>query len=124
MNAGFVPVLNKLKNKKMKAKKEWSELDHIRVNSALVNYFNYKSFINHRNEKVTMPGLFTNLETVLGLPYTSSSMYAMLSMDCNVKIFHPYETNFYYDHVFVNTDNMVYLVLMNNFENEMIIPIS
>lgn len=108
----------------MKAKKEWNEKDFIIVKGALVNYFNYKVFKNHRGEDVAMPGVFESLEMILGLPYTSSSKYAMMGLDCNAIFYHPYEDNFHYDHVFMTEENNVMLVLMDSMEKEIIIQLT
>jgi hypothetical protein len=108
----------------MKAKNEWNEKDFNAVNSAILNYFSGKVFKNHRGETVIPSGIFENLENLLGLPYTSSSSYAMYTLDCNVHLFHPKETGFKYDHVFITESGNVILVLMDSEEKEMTIQLT
>jgi hypothetical protein len=117
-----------IKNKNMKKQDyyltEWTDKDFDKVNKAIQNYFGGKFFINHRKEKVYFPHNYYEIEKILGLPYTSTSICPMLSMDCNVqilmpcKISIPVENDFYFSHVVLDKDKDVVLIAWDKEENE------
>ena len=104
-------------------KKEWSKEDFANVQKAITKYFKNKSFVNHRNERVNMPATFNKIEMVIGLPYTSSSSYAMMAMDCNVQLTCIEYEGFHYDHVAINEDGNIYLIVLDRDENKKLIKL-
>lgn len=110
------------KNKQV-FKNEWLPQDHTKVNKALCKYFGGKVFINHRNENVLMRYDLEGLQNILGLPYTSTSSFAMLALDCNVHIKYPQNIDFYYHYVAMNVKGQIFLALCDNEENEILIKV-
>jgi hypothetical protein len=104
-------------------KKEWNREDFTKAQKAITKYFKGKVLINHRNEKVLMPSAFRGIESVIGLPYTSSSSYAMQSMDCNVHLNAPEFPGYHYDHAAISEDDRVVLILQDKNENQEFIQI-
>jgi len=105
-----------------KFKKEWNREDFTKVDRKIRAYFGGKSFKNHRGETVKMPVNKIGIENVLGLPYTSSSSCAMLSMDCNINLF--WDALYHFDRVVIReTDNKVCLIVSDREENEKTIAI-
>lgn len=102
-------------------KKEWSPADFQKVNRKIKSYFGGKSFKNHRGEVVTVPTRFYDIEMFLGLPYTSSGIYACYSLSCNTNLF--LDADFYFDHVAMFEDGQVILVLNDINENEKLIKL-
>jgi hypothetical protein len=97
---------------------EWNDNDFNKVNKAIKSFFGGKTLINHRNEKVYFPGNFYEIEKILGLPYTSTSMCPMYSLDCNVQIYDRENPSFYYSYVVLNDQKDVVIVAMDEKENE------
>jgi hypothetical protein len=106
-------------------KKEWNEKDFDLANSSILNYFSYKTLKNQRGENVTMRGILNRLEEQLGLPYTSSSSFACMALDCNSHFYHPTEKDFRFDYVAITEDNKIFIALCDNEdEKEMFIQIN
>lgn len=102
---------------------DWNEIDFNTVYDGLKKYFGGKFWINHRNEKIFIPKTKNGIESIFGLPYTSTSICPMLSLDCNVNIFDPENKGHHFSHVVLNIEKHVVLVLIDNEENEKIIII-
>lgn len=111
------------KSKRPVFKKEWSENDFKNVERAIMKYFAGKVFINHAPKNILFPYDLEGIENILGMPYTSSSSFAMMALDCNNNIKHPKNTDFYYSYVALDTNNQIYLVLQDIEENERFIKI-
>ena len=103
---------------KTQFKKEWTPADFDRVEKRLLKYFRGKSFCNHRNgiNYFSNNTTFEQLENVLGLPYTSSSSHAMMSMDCNINLF--FNPAWHFDRVVIDENNDVLIVLQTSEEKE------
>ena len=97
---------------------DWSEQDFKTVYESLKNYFGGKWWTNHRNETIFIQKSKQAIESILGLPYTSTSMCPMLALDCNVNIFDSENKDYHFSHVALNTEKHVVLVLWDNEENE------
>jgi hypothetical protein len=100
----------------------WDNKDFKLVNRKLRKHFANTTFKNHRGENVTFGNTFKHIESILGLPYTSTSMCPMLILDCNVNIY--YDNNFHYSFAALNNKNEVIIVLMDCSENEFYIVLS
>lgn len=103
---------------KTKFKKEWTREDFDKVEKRLLKYFRGKMFLNHNGKMQYFANNmnFEQLEAVLGLPYTSSSSHAMMSMDCNTNLF--FNPAWHFDRVVINEDEQVILVLQTVEEKE------
>ena len=111
-----------VKNREPEFKLEnWTKEDHKKVNSALCLYFGGKVFINHRSENVLFGYDLERIESILGLPYVSSSSFPMLVMDCNVNIKYPQNIDFYYQYVAIDKKGRVVLGLCDNENGEFFI---
>ena len=103
---------------KTQFKKEWTREDFDKVEQRLLKYFRGRMFKTHRDtfKAFTNNCTFEQLENILGLPYTSSSSHAMMSIDCNVNLF--FNPAWKFDRVVVTEENNVLLVLQTNEEKE------
>jgi hypothetical protein len=114
---------NKLKFKKMeKFKKEWDKKDFAKVDRKIRAYFGGNTFINHRGEKETVPTNKQGFEKCLGIPYTSSGIFACYSLSCNTNLF--WDKDFYFDYAVIReVDQKVCLILSDSEENERVIAL-
>jgi len=101
----------------------WTQEERKKVNSALCLYFGGKVFINHRNENVLFGYDLERIESILGLPYVSSSSFPMLVMDCNVNIKYPKNIDFYYQYAAIDKRGNVVLALCDNENGEIFITL-
>jgi hypothetical protein len=105
----------------MELKKEWNRNDFTKVDRKLCQYFGGKSFKNHRGEMEYCPRPLAKLEMVLGLPYTSTGIFACYSLSCNTNLFH--DEKYYYDYAAMTKNGDVVLLLSDYEENEKAITI-
>lgn len=103
-------------------KKEWTEQDFDLVYKTIRDYIGGKRYTTHTGKSLFISK--PEIEDVLGLPYTSSSSYAMLSMDCNVHIHSNDFKSYHFDHVGIDDNGSVVLVLMNSKEHRILITIT
>ena len=94
----------------MKFKKEWTEAEH----KAVIRTFSiweksHLIIIYGKRERTT--------EDTYGLPYTSSSSFAMLS-NTNVQAVLKNDKDFYFDWIGLTTDNKVVVGFADEDENE------
>lgn len=97
-------------------KQEWSDKDNKIVNKAIKNLFSMKTLTDHRGNKRTMYTL-NNIEDFFGLPYTSSSSFAMVG-NTNTRYCLDQEENYNIDCFGLGLDNKVYIFCTDNEENE------
>ena len=103
-------------------KKEWDKKDFAKVDRKLRAYFGGKTFKNHYGKLVTVPTNKAGFENCLGLPYTSSGIFACYSLSCNTQLF--WDNDFYFDYAVIReSDNKVCLLLSDKEENERTIVI-
>jgi hypothetical protein len=90
-------------------KKEWDVKDEKRVNKAVMNLFRGKTMIDehHQNKKYTFFA-FSQVSDFLGLPYTSTSSFAMIS-NCNTECFIDEENQYNIEFFALTEDNKVML---------------
>lgn len=94
----------------MKFKKEWTEAEHNSVIKTFERWEKSHLFITYgRREHTT--------EDTYGLPYTSSSSFAMLS-NTNVQAVLKRDRDFYFDWLGLTTENEVVAGFTDYFENE------
>ena len=99
-----------------KFKTEWSEADFKNVNKALRKLFSIKTLQNHRGENKVIRGI-QDIESFFGLPYTSSSSYAMIG-NTNTRYCVDVEENYNIELFAITTDNKIILEAWDNEENE------
>jgi hypothetical protein len=66
--------------------KEWNYAETKGMESIIHDFFRGQKLKNHEG-KTLIPYSKKDIDDVFGLPYTSSSSYAMLSADCNNHIY-------------------------------------
>ncbi|WP_207669512.1 hypothetical protein [Clostridium tagluense] len=99
-----------------KFKTEWDDKDFQKVNRALIKLFYLKSLMNHRGNIKKIYEL-KDIESFFGLPYTSSSSYAMIG-NTNT-IFSVDNEGLYNIELFAITeDDKIILEVWDNEENE------
>jgi hypothetical protein len=96
--------------------KEWSEKQRKKVNKAICNHLAMQNFAKFYGKS------FEQIETYLGLPYTSSSSYAGLWV-CNVCEYYKGSSEYYYRAFAIAEDGYIYAILTNDNENEIYIRI-
>jgi hypothetical protein len=107
---------------KTQFKKEWTREDFTKVDRKLRQYFCGKSFRNHTGKIERVPTDKNGFECCLGLPYTSSGIFACYSLSCNTNLF--WDEKYYFDYAVIREyDNKVCLILSDSEENEKIIAI-
>lgn len=105
-----------------KFKKEWNKKDFAKVDRKLRAYFGGKTFVNHEGKKQYVPTDKNGFECCLGMPYTSSGIFACYSLSCNTNLF--LDKDFYFDYAVIReSDNKVCLILSDKEENERVIVI-
>lgn len=97
-------------------KTEWNDKDQIRVNNALRKVFLHKTLIDHNNNNKYMYTL-KDVEYFFGLPYTSSSSFAMIG-NTNTLYYVDIENQFNIEFFAITEDNKVILSAWDNEENE------
>ena len=98
-------------------KKEWSPADFTKVDRKLKKFFAGKTFVNHYGKNETIPTNKNGFECCLGLPYTSSGIFACYSLSCNTNLFESKDSKFYYDYAAVTESGEVVLILSDSEEN-------
>lgn len=95
-------------------KKEWSEYETLGVIQFIEKYFK-----EHKEDFKIVAGNFKaweSIDSILGLPYTSSSSYAMLDATCNVDCRNT--DNLRLDHFALTENNILIAVYQDDNENE------
>ena len=97
-------------------KPEWNDKDEKTVNKAIKNLFSMKTLTDHRGQR---RALYTmeQIEDFFGLPYTSSSSFAMVS-NCNTECFVDDEKQFNIEYFALAQDNKVVMSVQDKDENE------
>lgn len=101
--------------------KEWDDKQQKTVENAIKKLFIMKTLTDHNSNKKTMY-TFKAIEYFFGLPYTSSSSFAMLS-NCNTRYCLDTENQYNIDCFGLGNDNKVYIFCTDNKENEIIYKI-
>ena len=97
-------------------KPEWNDKDEKSVNKAIKNLFSMKTLTDHRGQKRTMYTM-EQIEDFFGLPYTSSSSFAMVS-NCNTECFVDDEKQFNIEYFALTQYNKVVMRVQDKEENE------
>lgn len=101
---------------------EWSKGQWFKVERNLVRLFNMKILTDHRGNKSKMYGL-KSLENFFGLPYTSSSSFALMAADTNTMWYVDNDKKYKFDYVAMDKDEKVYMVAMDSEENEIYLKV-
>jgi hypothetical protein len=97
-------------------KKEWSDADNTKVNKALRRLFVGHPLIDHNGNRCFINS-FTALENFFGLPYTSSSSFAMIS-NTNTRYCIDKNEAWNIEYFALDTNNNVILSVWDRDENE------
>jgi hypothetical protein len=97
-------------------KAEWNDKDQKIINAALRRCFSMKTLEDHRGQKQTMYTL-SHIENFFGLPYTSSSSFAMIS-NTNTESFIDQENKWNIEYFALTEDNKPILAAWDREENE------
>ena len=106
-----------MKTKNNNFKQEWNENDFDRVYDAIEKQFGGKTFFNHKKEIIKFPNDIEGIKDIIGLPYTSTSMCAMVVLDCNLHILWEKSSLYHYDFVAIVDDKVEFFVKSNETEN-------
>ena len=105
---------NLVEVKKPNFKEEWIDTDFKNVNKALKKMFISQSLKDHHGTVKTMHSL-KDIEYFFGLPYTSSSSYAMVG-NTNTQYYIDIEENFNIELFAVTQDNKIIMEVWDNEE--------
>ena len=97
-------------------KAEWTEKESKKVDKVIKNLFSMKTLTDHRGDKKTLYTM-AQIEDFFGLPYTSTSRYAMLG-NCNTRFCVDKEEKFNIEFFALTTDDKVVLSAWDIEENE------
>lgn len=95
--------------------KDWNEDQQKEVNNIITNYFAYKTFKDQNNNTIVMSGIFSKIDNILGLAYTSSSSFPMLGI-CNVNLY--LDDEYYFNYIYIDTNYNVCISLQDDKEQE------
>lgn len=119
-------ITNLLNNKKMKIKKEWSVNDFKTVEKAIVKFINGRK-VEMKDTRLVNPiwfkCTFKEIDSILGLAYTSSSNYAGYFI-CNKELYLDEGKEFTINSFVLDSVGYVYAICWNSEEKELVIPIS
>jgi hypothetical protein len=99
-----------------KFKAEWNDTEYKKINKAVKNLFSMKTLTDHRGNKKTLYTM-DQIEDFFGLPYTSSSSFAMIS-NTNTQYYVDTENKFNIEYFALTEDNRVILSAWDEDENE------
>lgn len=97
-------------------KPEWSDEEYKKVNKAIKNLFSMKTLTDHRGHKRTLYTM-EQIEDFFGLPYTSSSSFAMVG-NCNTEFFVDKEEKYNIEYFALTQDNKVIMSVWDRDQNE------
>ena len=101
--------------------REWSPEDFVKAKKAVKKYFGGKTFRNHRGEQEFCPDYWEGLNNTLGLPYTSTGIFACMSLSCNTNLY--YNDTHHFSYVVISEAGEVVLIAEDSEENEIYIHI-
>ena len=108
----------------MKIKKEWSKEDFKKVEKAIVKFINGRKVeIKHDSFPLKFKCTFKQIDSILGLAYTSSSDYAGYFI-CNTELYLDEKREFTIQSFVIDSVWRVYAICWDINERELIIPIS
>lgn len=97
-------------------KSEWSDDEYKKVNKAIKNLFSMQTVTDHRGQKRTLYTM-DQIEDFFGLPYTSSSSFAMVG-NCNTRFCVDKEEQYNIKYFALTQDNKVVMGVWDKDENE------
>ena len=101
--------------------KEWNDKQQEIVSNKLMELFHNKTVYDHHNKKYFINTL-EKLELFLGLPYTSSSQYAMLGIT-NTLFKIDIDNQFNLEYICMDDNNNVLMVAMDRDQQEVFLKI-
>ena len=106
--------------KKLNFKPEWNDDEHKRIIFFFDRWEMYNLTITHgKRENAIQDGddSYTSAEMTYGLPYTSSSSYAMLG-NTNVEAYYNNDPSYSFSHLAITDSDKYTVVLQDKDENE------
>lgn len=102
---------------------EWNADQFKTVKKAILSYFKSRKFETLHNVNLSNIRTFNDLDNILGMAYTSTSSFAMYSI-CNTEVY--FDDNAIYNIICfgLSTDGLVYCLLYDLNESELLFPIS
>lgn len=97
-------------------KQEWDDKEAKEVSKAIKNLFEMKTLTDHRGQERTLYTM-DQIEDFFGLPYTSSSSFAMVS-NCNTRFCVDKEEQYNIEYFALTKDNKVIMGAWDKDENE------
>jgi hypothetical protein len=101
-------------------KKDWTPSDFINVKKAILKHFKGRTIETHHGDRFI--NNYTTFDSVAGLAYTSSGMYAVYGV-CNTAIYFDVEHKYKYEFFVVTDAGDVLSELWDDQENEIFIKI-
>jgi len=100
--------------------KSWSESDFNKAKKAITNHFAGKAFESHKG-LIKFGRSYSNIDSILGLAYTSSSSLAMLCI-CNIEL--KADKDFNYNHFGISENGHVFAELWDKDENVKLLQVT
>ena len=104
-------------------KKEWTEEEHKMVLRTIKRWLNSRKFVTLHDGEINLVKTISEMEDLLGLPYTSSSRAACVGVT-NTELYLDNDRKFRVVSFEVDDYEVVYAVCRDKEENELLIPIS
>lgn len=102
-------------------KPEWSPADFKKMEKAITKFFKLKSFETSHGTK-HFSATYKSIDQVIGLAYTSSSSYAMLSA-CNIDVYLVNNKHWRYCHFCMTNAGVPMAAVKNNEEKYQYMPL-
>lgn len=105
-----------------KFKTEWTRHEFTVMEKAIVKHFRNK-VVATRDGDIHFTTSYKKICEVFGLPYTSTSAYAMMSADCNTNGYYKGDERKHYDHFAMSVDGKPFAVVSDGDENYEYVPL-
>lgn len=100
---------------------EWNDRQFTNMKKAIVKHFKSKTVETRHNDRINMT-TWKGIETILGMPYTSSSMFACFNVT-NTEIYFDADRRYKYEFFTIGVDGRYYAILWDSEENELCIEL-
>lgn len=96
------------------------------MDKAIVRHFNKAVFLRHgkngQEQKTRIYASFSQIDTILGLAYTSTGIWACYGV-CNTEAYFDMLNVYQYSYFIMDQENNCYAILQDKDENELLIPL-